>query len=75
MKYKWIVEIMCWKFEFDDPDEALRFFKTAFKHYLNEDGEYTAVTVMDMEIRKVKVEEKPEEKPEEEAEEKTEEAE
>lgn len=71
MKYKWIVEVMYWKFEFDDLDEALGFFKTAFKHYLNEDGKYSAVTVMDIKARKVKVEEKPEE----EAEEKTEEAE
>lgn len=50
MKTKWVVDVMCWRFEFDDPRLALNFFKTAMKHYVDSsDGKkYPVTDVLDL---------------------------
>ena len=67
MKYRFIISVSCWKFEFDEPFLAIRFFKQAMKHYVNRDGKYPVEDTIDLEVEEVEeAEEKPEEKTEEE---------
>lgn len=54
MKVKWVVEVMSWRFEFDDPHEALDFLKTAAKHYVDtDDGKFPVTSVLDLNCKTI----------------------
>jgi len=67
MKYKWIVKVSYWTFVFDNPNDALRFFKNAMKHYVDDSktGEYPVEKILDLDVEVIETDEKAEEKPEE----------